>query len=107
MLLLTSKYVGKGCGIKDVAYLLGSCWDNEQLFIHEEAALNHYFSKLEEALKEEKQNLDFKGLEIEWRKLFPIAWADFTRFLLGWSPGHHKINDYSMKQIERAKELLG
>ena len=29
------------------------------------------------------------------RSVYRVAWADFHRFLKGWSPGHWKINSYS------------
>jgi len=33
----------------------------------------------------------------EWSDLFPVAWADFHRFLLGWSPSHKKNTLFSQK----------
>jgi len=34
-------------------------------------------------------------LEVDWRSLYRVAWADFHRFLKGWSPDHWKLSDYS------------
>jgi hypothetical protein len=45
-------------------------------------------------------------LQQEWRSLYPIAWADFYRFLLGWSPSHYKINPYMQKQTDIALASL-
>ncbi len=89
------QYVGGGCGMKDVAYFIGSCLsetDCEQL---EEWLLQTYFSELQVALAKHQPHIDAAEVEGEWRKLFPLAWTDFHRFLKGWSPGHWKINDYS------------
>ena len=35
--------------------------------------------------------------------MYKYAWADFNRFLKGWSPGHWKMNDY-VEEI--TKEVL-
>jgi len=97
------QYVGGGCGMKDVVYLLGSClaeWECEK---HEEELLNFYFGALNSAT----EMIDFPELEGEWRRLYAIAWADFTRFLLGWMPSHPKVNAYSLKLVKRAKKILG
>ncbi|GAL88872.1 oxidoreductase family protein [Jejuia pallidilutea] len=84
------QYVGGGCGIKDVAYFIGSCLNESDCERLECEILNAYFMHLHKALG--KTN---KTLETEWRSLYRVAWADFHRFLKGWSPGHWKINSYS------------
>lgn len=94
------QYVGKGCGMKDVAYFLGSCVSENELVVWEAELLAFYFTCLEEALKTHNSGIDFVGLEKEWRELYPFAWADFTRFLLGWMPTHQKLNGYSSKNME-------
>lgn len=84
------QYVGAGCGMKDLAYFVGSCLQEEDCEQYEQAILNYYFSSLGEAMES-----DILDLESEWRALYPYAWADFHRFLKGWSPGHWKLNSYS------------
>lgn len=83
------QYVGGGCGIKDVVYLLGSCLQPEQIEEHQEALLNYYFEALFQACA---PSIDRLALEAEWRYLYAFGWADFHRFLLGWMPDHPKIN---------------
>ncbi len=89
------QYVGGGCGIKDVAYFIGSCLDEEQCQAKEKQLVDHYFHVLREALVSRKKSVDGEQLEHEWRALYPVAWTDFFRFLKGWSPGHWKIHSYS------------
>lgn len=87
---LDFQYVGGGCGMKDVAYFAGSCFNEKECEQYEAQILDTYFGFLQKELKEENWEL-----EREWRSLYPVAWADFHRFLKGWSPGHWKINSYS------------
>jgi len=89
------QYVGRGCGMKDVAYLIGSCLAENECERQESALLDVYFIALRAALVEQGAGLDFDDLERDWRALFPVAWTDFHRFVKGWSPGHWKINTYS------------
>lgn len=86
------QYVGGGCGMQDVAYFVGSCFSDRECEEHEEEILSHYFACLKTALPGFER---FSELEAEWRRLYPVAWTDFHRFLKGWSPGHWKINAYS------------
>jgi hypothetical protein len=84
------QYVGGGCGMKDVAYFIGSCLDEKECEALEQQILDTYFKHLHRAAGGINE-----ALEIEWRSLYRVAWADFHRFLKGWSPGHWKINSYS------------
>lgn len=87
---LDFQYVGGGCGMKDVAYFIGSCLDERDCERLEAKILDTYFECLQSEMKERNE-----ALEREWRSLYRVAWADFHRFLKGWSPGHWKINSYS------------
>ena len=100
------QYVGGGCGMKDVAYFIGSCLHEDDCARFENQLLDAYFSFLTEALEEFNSNVDTGALEKEWRELFPAAWTDFHRFIKGWSPGHWKINSYSEQLAKRTLEAL-
>ena len=103
---LDFQYAGGGCGMKDIAYFLGSCLNESQCEIWEEELLDSYFISLKSAVNSKGVDIDFFELENEWRLLFPIAWADFSRFLLGWMPKHSKLNSYSDEIINRALTLI-
>ncbi len=100
------QYVGGGCGMKDVAYFLGSCMSEQDCEKRESEALSIYFAALREALPDASVNAS--EVEKEWREMYPVAIADFHRFLKGWSPGHWKINSYSERLSRQvAERLLG
>ena len=101
------QYVGGGCGMKDVAYFIGSVLDEEECETRESELLQVYFTALKSATQKHHPSLNVESLEEEWRKLFSIAWTDFHRFLLGWSPGHWKINTYSERLAEKVINELG
>jgi aminoglycoside phosphotransferase (APT) family kinase protein len=100
------QYVGGGCGMKDVAYFIGSCLTEDECERQEELLLTYYFGALETALNTRNKELDFKSLENSWRALYPVAWTDFFRFLQGWSPGHWKIHAYSERLAREILESL-
>ncbi len=89
------QYVGGGCGVKDVAYFIGSCLDEEACQRHETELLDIYFRSLKAALQRHGKHIDADAVERDWRALYPFAWTDFHRFLKGWSPGHWKLHGYS------------
>lgn len=89
------QYVGGGCGMKDVAYFIGSCLYEDDCERYEGVLLDYYFTALRDALKMRQREIDNNALEQEWRALYPFAWTDFHRFVKGWSPGHWKIHSYS------------
>jgi hypothetical protein len=89
------QYVGGGCGMKDVAYFIGSCLDETACERREAELLDLYFAEFRNALGQHHPDLNSRDIETEWRTLFPWAWTDFHRFLKGWCPGHWKLNDYS------------
>ncbi len=98
---LDFQYVGGGCGMKDVAYFIGSCLDESECERLESKILDTYFIHLQKTLPNRNDNL-----ESEWRSLYRVAWADFHRFLKGWSPGHWKINSYSERVTAEAIKSL-
>jgi hypothetical protein len=100
------QYVGTGCGMKDVAYFFSSCFDEDECEKRTADLLNDYFSFLRSALKGRLAARELTILEEEWRGLYPVAWADFVRFLLGWAPEHFKLHGYSRKRTEQALRLL-
>jgi thiamine kinase-like enzyme len=97
------QYVGKGCGMKDVAYFISSCFEAEECEKYEEELLQHYFEKLEDSLD---NTTKFQEVKKEWSMLYRYAWADLYRFLDGWSPGHWKMHEYSKKLTDEVLNEL-
>ena len=91
------QYIGGGPGVKDLVYFLGSCLSEEECEQSAEEFSEFYFYELGTKIKEHKPEIDSEAVIDEWKGLVPIAWADFHRFLKGWSPGHWKLNSYSKK----------
>ena len=100
------QYVGGGCGMKDVAYFVGSCLYEEQCAQMESNILNYYFKVLKQALQSKGKGADIDAVENEWREMYYVAWTDFHRFIKGWSPGHWKINGYSEKIAKKVVAQL-
>lgn len=100
------QYVGGGCGMKDLTYLLGGCLTDDECEKLEEPLLDLYFKALREALERHESPVDAAAVESEWRTLYAPAWADFHRFLQGWSPGHWKLSRYGEKLTRRVLDSL-
>ena len=96
------QYTGKGAGIKDLVYFLGSCFDESALTQHAQHCIEHYFTCLNSAVRQLAPDADIQALEAEWRHLEVFAWADFERFLSGWAPSHFKLNAYSELKTQTA-----
>lgn len=98
------QYTGTGVGIIDVMLLLSSALESDSLFRYEKTLLAHYkaaFLSHAEKCKVESREAIIK----QWLSLYPIAWADFVRFLSGWSPTHWKLHDYAFTQLDIAYTL--
>lgn len=95
--LVDFQYVGGGVGVKDVAYFLSSCLAVRECESLVPRYLDEYFRALVSAVRANAAGagVDVAALESEWRALFPLAWVDFYRFLLGWSPGQLDGDPYS------------
>ncbi len=94
------QYVGGGCGMKDLAYFLGSCLGSRSLAVAAPRFLDRYFELLRAALAGREVDLD--ALEAEWRALYPVAWTDFARFMAGWAPGQGRPDAYTQAMIREA-----
>jgi hypothetical protein len=93
--LVDFQYVGGGVGVKDVAYFLSSCLSPAECAALIPGHLNQYFGALRAALAPRCALVELDALEHEWRELFPLAWVDFYRFLLGWAPGRCDPDPFS------------
>lgn len=79
------QYIGRGCGMKDLAYFLSACFPETQAAAAIPRHVDLYFGALKQAL----QNPSLaEAVEAEWRELFDWAWLDFYRFELGWLGGN-------------------
>lgn len=96
------QYVGGGTGVQDVAYFMGSCLDDRTCETHALALLDHYLASLRRALVAKRADLDATALEAEWRELYPIAWADFARFMSGWAPQLDARTGYAGRMTSQA-----
>jgi len=100
------QYVGHGCGMKDVVLFISSAVKPENCSKMQEWLLDTYFDALKEALDCYHPNVSSIEIEKEWRALYSVAWADFQRFIKGWSPNHFKINPYTENLTKTAIEYL-
>ena len=100
------QYVGGGCGMKDLAYFVGSCFRDHESEKMENTVLEHYFEQLGIFLNLGGSGLGRDELEEDWRPLYRVAWADFHRFMKGWSPGHWKLSDYSERVTREIMDAL-
>lgn len=107
--LVDFQYVGGGVGVKDVAYFLSSCLAPRECEALVPQYLDAYFRELGNALRADpaSDGVDVSALEREWRELFPLAWVDFYRFLLGWAPGHYDRDPYSERLTREVLARFG
>lgn len=100
------QYVGRGTGVLDLMYFLGSAFEQDELYQYNEDLLEYYLTTLESALTQYQIDLNFKELEQEYRDLYCFAWADFYRFLLGWNPNSWKVNDFIIEMSNMAVQSI-
>jgi len=96
------QYVGGGCGMKDVAYLLYGRGDSAS---DQAGSLDTYFAHLRVAC--EANDIDAAEVEEEWRSLYPIAAADFCRFLAGWAKQHWRTDVEGQRAVAEVLQRLG
>lgn len=104
--LVDFQYVGGGVGVKDVAYFLGSCLEPSECAARVPLHLTEYFAELRAALETRAEPVDCAELEHEWRALFPLAWVDFYRFLVGWAPGSYDPDPYSERLLTELTKTM-
>ena len=77
---LDFQYVGRGCGVQEVVYLVANGVKDDNLALEwSDGILDEYFSAL-------MNNLVDKDKIERMRVLVPYAAADYLRFLRGWAP---------------------
>lgn len=94
------QYVGGGAGVRDVAYLLYGAVAPSDVG----PRLDRYFAELGRRLAE--RGVDARAVEAEWRGLYPVACADFVRFIAGWSPGAYARDRAGQLLLREVAEAL-
>jgi hypothetical protein len=98
------QYVGGGCAMRDVAYLLHGFHDAPAGEAHP-AHLDAYFAHLTGAISRRSRAGESvpaaQDVEEAWRPLYPVAQADFLRFLLAWGPMRGSDGGEARRFIER------
>lgn len=97
------QYVGGGCGMKDVAYLLAG---NVRSEAAEQRWLDVYFAALRGELARAREEIDGEALEAEWRALYRLAAADFHRFLAGWARSHWRQDAWGQRIVREVLRAL-
>lgn len=97
------QYVGGGCGMRDVAYLLDCVHDEDFGGSSPRDALEVYFRELRASLTPAFAPCADE-IEADWRALLPVAWLDFQRFLQGWSPAYARPSARAKRRIEELLE---
>ncbi len=100
------QYVGQGCGMKDVIMLLSSTLNFNETENVINDYLKHYFTALTQGLTTFNPHISSQAVEQAWRPLYCVAWADFQRFVKGWSVEHVKINPYTEALTTQAIKQL-
>lgn len=96
------QYTGRGAGVRDLCYLIGSCYFGHELDAQADALKQYYFTRLQDALLTSHSLPDIEKIVTEWDYLYAFCWADFERFLRGWAPDHNKLSGYSKKMTDLA-----
>jgi Ser/Thr protein kinase RdoA (MazF antagonist) len=100
------QYVGAGCGMKDLAYFMSSIWSPAECAAFADDALAYYFAELRTELERRQSTIDPADVEVEWRALYPFAWADFQRFFQGWAPSYPDADVYAKQMVLRTLQSL-
>lgn len=99
------QYVGGGCGMRDLAYLLDCVHDDAFGGSETRRAVDAYFGVFRESLPATFASRSGE-IEAEWRALLPVAWLDFQRFLQGWSPACARPSAALAERLELELEAL-
>lgn len=100
------QHTGLGCGMKDVMCLLDSSMTPHEALHAAPGYLDFYFDQLHQALRGQDSDIDAADVEAEWRQLYPVAWADYYRFLDGWAPGRYQPEAYVELMLNEAISIL-
>lgn len=100
------QYTGRGCGMKDLAYLVGCCFGDDDCEHNEKWCLDYYFAQFKDALASHHPEMNPDEVIHSWRAMYPVAWTDFHRFYKGWASGHWDKNSYSERTARKVIEHL-